>query len=78
MRASESERLAALLEGARDSGLTIDFLYDLTEGLSLQALRKVIGNASSIPSYRKSSESPYVLRRESAPFKERRCKPASH
>lgn len=61
------EREEILIEGARRSGLTIDFLHDLTHNLSRQALRKVIGNASSIPSYKKSSDNPYFFRIAKAP-----------
>lgn len=58
----QRERIDDLREGARKSGFTIDFLEFLTHGLSRQALRKVMGNASSMPSYMKSSESPYLFR----------------
>lgn len=57
-----SNRLDILIEGARRTGLTIDFLYDISIGLSKSSLRKVIGNASSIPSYMKSSDSPNFAR----------------
>lgn len=66
------ERIDDLREGARQSGFTIDFLEALTQGLSRQALRKVIGNASSMPSYMKSSESPYLFRKASEPSSESR------
>lgn len=59
-----------LAEGARKSGFTIDFLEALTQGLSRQARLKVIGNASSMPSYMKSKDSPYILRSTSAPSKD--------
>lgn len=67
-----TDRLDELREGARASGLTIDFLEALTQGLSRQALRKVIGNASSLPSYMKSSDSPYLFRSARAPSSESR------
>lgn len=66
------EREEILIEGARRTGMTIDFLHDLTQGLSRQALRRVIGNASSIPSYRKSSDRSYFFRMASAPSNESR------
>ena len=66
------DRLTLLRDGARDSGITIDFLEALTQGLSRQALRKVIGNASSMPSYMKSSDSPYLFRSARAPSSESR------
>ncbi len=66
------EREEILIDGARRTGMTIDFLHDLTHNLSRQALRKVIGNASSIPSYRKSSDNPYFFRRANAPSSESR------
>lgn len=62
-------RTDLLLAGAKSSGFTVDFLYDLTAGLSRQALLRVISNASSIPSYKKSSDSPYVFRSARAPSK---------
>jgi len=65
-------RLDALQEGARVSGFTIDFLDHLTAGLSLQAARKVIGNASSMPSNMKSSDNPYVRRSARAPSSDSR------
>ena len=71
------ERLDALIDGAAQSGLTIDALEALTSGLSLQALRKVIGNASSMPAYRKSSDNPYLSRISNAPFKDSLDEPAS-
>ena len=63
-------RIEQLREGAAATGFTIDFLEALTQGLSRQALRKVIGNASSMPSYMKSSDSPYLLRKSKAAFKD--------
>lgn len=66
----ESERIDCLVDGADASGLTIDFLVALTQGLSRHALRKVIGNASSMPAYMKSSDNPYVSRKARAPSKE--------
>lgn len=63
----EDKKLDTLLSGATESGFTIDFLETLTQGLSLQAVRRVIGNASSMPSYMKSSDNPYVRRKASAP-----------
>lgn len=66
------QRIDVLREGADATGLTIDFLDYLTEGLSLQAARKVIGNASSMPSNMKSSDSPYVFRKARAPSKDSR------
>lgn len=63
----EDERIELLRYGARTTGFTIDFLDALTQGLSRQALLSVIGNASSMPSIMKSSESPYILRSARAP-----------
>ena len=68
----EYERMSLLIEGARQSGFTIDYLEALSRGLSLQAIRKLIANASSLPSIMKSSDSPYVRRRASAPTMDRR------
>lgn len=69
---TEDERIEALREGAIRSGLTIDFLDALTQGLSRQALLKVIGNASSMPSIMKSNERPYILRNARAPSSDSR------
>jgi hypothetical protein len=66
------DRIDGLRDAARLSGLTIDFLQLLTEGLSRQAFRRVIGNASSMPSNMKSSDSPNVFRKASAPFNDSR------
>lgn len=65
-------KIDRLKEAAQKSGLTMDFLEVLTQGLSRQAFRKVMDNASSIPSYMKSSDKPYVLRICRAAFKDRR------
>ena len=71
MNATE-ERLDVLVEGAEQSGFTIDYLEWLGRGLSLQALRKLIGNASSLPAYMKSSDNPNAFRIASAPLSDRR------
>ena len=77
MEDSGDARLGLLMAGADATSLTIDFLHDLTEGLSLQALRIVIDNASSMPSYRKSKDSPYVFRSARAPSIDSRVPPDS-
>ncbi|TWI32765.1 hypothetical protein IQ24_02640 [Paracoccus sulfuroxidans] len=64
------ERLSALIEAANASNLTIDLLEALTQGLSRQAFLRVMGNASSMPSYMKSSDSPYLARKAKAPSRE--------
>lgn len=73
----DKKRSEMLRLGAVDSGLTIDYLEWLTRGLSRQAARKVIGNASSMPSYMKSSDNPYVSRKERAPSIETLLSPVS-
>jgi len=72
-----SERIDILRQGADASGLTIDFLDDLTQGLSIQACRRVIGNASAMPSYKKSSDNPYVWRKDRAALIESEKSPDS-
>ena len=67
-----TDRIEELRKAARETGFTIDFLEGITQGLSRQAFLKVIGNASSMPSYMKSSESPYLFRNSSAPSKDSR------
>lgn len=71
------DRVEALMAAARASGLTMDVLYELTCGLSDQAFHKVMGNASAMPSYMKSSDSPYVRRSDTAPSSEMRDLPPS-
>lgn len=61
------DRIDALREAADKSGLTIDFLQWITQDLSRQAFLSVMGRASSIPSYMKSSDKPNVLRSAIAP-----------
>ena len=64
------DRVDDMLAAAHASGLTVDLLEQLTQGLSRQAFRKVMGNASSMPSYMKSSDKPYLVRIVSAPSSE--------
>lgn len=63
-------RVDDMIAAARKSGLTLDLLHQLTQGLSRQAFRRVMGNASSMPSYMKSKDKPYLVRRASAPSRE--------
>ena len=63
----DEQRLEQLITAANETGFTMDYLELLTAGLSSQAARKVIDNASSMPSYMKSSDNPYVFRSASAP-----------
>lgn len=67
------DRLDLLILSARETGLTIDYLEALTRGLSRKACLKAIGNVSSMPSYMKSSDNPYVRRNASAPSTDTRC-----
>lgn len=59
---TEEERIQMLREAARSTGLTIDTLDHLTMGFSSSAFRRFIGNASSMPSYMKSRDRPYLAR----------------
>lgn len=70
---TDCERIQVLRTAATDTGFTIDYLEALTRGLSRQACLNVIGNASSMPSYMKSSDNPYLRRNASAPSIETRC-----
>lgn len=70
-------RTAILRNGARSSGFTMDYLDWLSDGLSLQALERFIGNASSMPSNMKSSDNRYVRRRALAPDIDRLVVPDS-
>ena len=74
---SEAERIDLLIKQARITGFTIDYLEALTAGLSLNACLRVIGNASSMPSYMKSSDNPYARRKAIAPSMDTRCWPVS-
>lgn len=69
---TDDDRLEALKKAAANSGLTIDLLHELTQDLSCQAFLSVMGRASSMPSYMKSIDSPYLLRRASAPSSDSR------
>ena len=65
-------RLSKLLETANKTGITIDALEWITQDLSLQAALKVMGRASSMPSYMKSNDKPNILRNASAPSSDTR------
>ena len=67
-----AEWIDDLIVGANTSGFTIDYLDALTVGLSRHAARRVIGNASSMPSYMKSNDNPYVWRSARAPSSDTR------
>ena len=71
------DRLDMLIEAARATGFTIDYLDAITQDLDSQAARKVIGNASGMPSYMKSSDNPYVRRKALAPSSDSRYSPVS-
>lgn len=66
------DRIEFLRQAAQKTGFTIDYLEVMTRGLSRQAALRVIGNASSMPSYMKSSDNPYVRRKARAPSRDRR------
>jgi len=66
------DRIEEMKKAATASGLTIDLLHFLTQGLSRQAFLSVMGNASSMPSYMKSIDNPYFALRASAPSSDRR------
>lgn len=68
----DNERIDALKKAAGKSGLSIDLLHHLTQDLSRQAFLSVIGRASSMPSYMKSIDSPYLLRKAKAPSSDSR------
>lgn len=65
-----SDRIKMLSVIANHTNLTIDFLDYFLAGLSVQAMNKLVGNASGMPSIMKSSESPYVFRSARAPSSE--------
>ena len=63
-------RVDDMKKAAKSSGLTLDILQVLSHGLSRQAFLRVMGNASSMPSYMKSSDNPYFVLRANAPSRE--------
>jgi hypothetical protein len=73
----EHDRISRLIVAARETGFTIDFLDQLTIGLSRRAFLKVMDNASSTPSYMKSNDNPYVFRKDLAPSMPIRLSPPS-
>lgn len=70
---NDSARIDLVIQAADETNLTIDYLEWLTRGLSRKACLKVIGNASSMPAYMKSSDNPYVSRKAIAPSTDTRC-----
>lgn len=74
---NHEKRLDALIQTAKATNFTIDFLEAITQGLSCQAFLRVIGNVSALPTYMKSSERPYLLRNFNAPSTDTRCSPVS-
>ena len=64
---SEAEKIKTLVGVAQETGLTVDFLDQLTVGLSKSDFLRVMSNASGMPSYMKSKDSPYVFRSARAP-----------
>lgn len=70
-------RIDALMHLSRETGLTLDYWEWLTRGLDSQALRKLRGNASALPQYMKSSDSPYTRRSSSAPLSDSLDEPVS-
>lgn len=65
-------RLDLIIRTASETGFTIDYLECLSSGLSRQACLRLMGNASSMPSYMKSSDNPNVLRKASPPSRDKR------
>lgn len=53
------DQLDKLLDAARQSGMTVDALVCLTEGLDANAVAILLGNVSNLPKYMKSKEIPY-------------------
>ncbi len=73
----EDYRLAILLCLADVFGRTLDYVEFVTRGLDVNALAILCGNASRLPQYMKSNDSPYASRRASAPSIEIRKFPDS-
>lgn len=55
---TEDRRLAALKQLRRATGLTLDVLTDLTEGLPYSSLAILCGNSSTLPKKMNSSVKP--------------------
>lgn len=64
----DDTRLSRLIAAAKQSGLSLDVLHDLTHDLDSQAFRRVMGNASSMPRNSQSNGSPYFSRSTKAPL----------
>lgn len=52
------ERLELLKKARRESGMSLDFWVDLTEGLDQSSLEILVGRSSIFPKYKNSSDKP--------------------
>jgi hypothetical protein len=55
---SEEKRLDAAIWAAQKSGLPLDFLWPLSDGLDESSFLKLYGNVVSLPKYIKSMVTP--------------------
>lgn len=72
------DRIELLTDAARQSGLTFDLLEFVTRGLDDKALAILCGNVSTLPTYMKSRDIPYLSDSFNAPSIEMRKSPLSH
>lgn len=54
---SDAERLKALKKARLESGMSLDFWVDLTEGLDQRCFEILVGRSSIFPKYRNSKGS---------------------
>lgn len=65
-------KLTAIIAAADQSGLTVDVLVSLADGLDESATAILCGNVSRLPQYIKSSEMPYTSRSRIAALRDGR------
>lgn len=65
--ARQSNRLDAMIEAAKKSGILLDDVYEMSLALDDMAFRQLMGRLSTSPMYMNSSVIPYRSRRAKAP-----------
>ena len=63
----QESRLDQMISMARDSGITLDDIHEMSVGLDDNSFRQLMGRLSSSPTYMYSSVIPYRSRRARAP-----------
>lgn len=72
------ELIDKMVDAAQISGLTVDLIEFLINGLEDTAIAILLGNVSNLPAYIKSSDTPNLSRIFSAPSIEILKSPDSH